>query len=85
MCAAKIRRANASFGCDPWGSAKERGHKGYTSLSSSKTDPLAVSIVRSPLAREAPAPILASAAVRASAPEIKADFVNVFLKRHIRK
>ena len=34
MCAAKIRRADASFGCDPWGSANEHGHKGYTFLSS---------------------------------------------------
>ena len=85
MCAAKIRRANSSFGCDLWDSAKEHGHKGYTFLCSQQADPLAVFIVRSPWAREAPPPILASAAVRTSAPEIKADFVNVFLKRHIRK
>ena len=32
MGAAKIRRVNASFGCDPWGSAKEPGPKGYAFL-----------------------------------------------------
>jgi hypothetical protein len=68
MCAAKIRRAMASFGCDPCGSAKEGGHKGTRFLSSYKADPLGIFTVRPPWAREAPPPILASAAVRASAP-----------------
>ena len=33
MCAAKIRRVKASFSRDPWGSAKERGPKGFAFVS----------------------------------------------------
>jgi len=71
MCAAKIRRVKASFGRDPWDSAKERGPKGYAFINTQKADFLAVCIVKSPWAQEAPPPILASAAVRASAPGTK--------------
>jgi len=71
MCAAKIRRVNAPFGRYPWDSAKERGPKGYAFVNTQKADFLAIGIVRSPLAQEEPPPILASAAVRASAPGTK--------------
>ena len=68
MCAVKIRRVKASFGRDPWDSAKERGHKSYAFVNIQKADFLAVCIVKSPWAQEAPPHILASAAVRTSAP-----------------
>jgi len=68
MRAAKIRRVKASFGRYPWDSAKERGPKGYAFVNTQKADSLALGIVKSPWAQEAPLPILASAAVRASAP-----------------
>ncbi len=53
MCAAKIRRVKAFFGPDPWGSAKERGHKSYAFVNTQKADFLAGGIVRSPWAQEA--------------------------------
>jgi len=68
MCAAKIRRVKASFGRYPWDSAKERGPQGYAFVNTRKADFLAVCIVKSPWVQEAPPPILASAAIRASAP-----------------
>jgi hypothetical protein len=68
MCAAKIRRVKASFGCNPRDSARERGPQGYAFVNTREAYFLAVGIVKSPCAQEASPPILASAAVRASAP-----------------
>jgi len=48
MCAAKIRRAIATFGRYPWDSAKERGPKGCAFVYTQKAVSLALSIVRSP-------------------------------------
>ncbi len=50
MCAAKIRWVKASFGIDPWDSAKERGHKSYAYVNSQKAGFGAVGIVKSPWA-----------------------------------
>ena len=85
MGAAKIRRGKSPFVRYPWVSAKELGLKGYAFVGTQKADFGTVAIVKTPWAQEAPPPILASPAVRASAPGTRMRPQNISSREHLRR